>query len=360
MSIGSPKVKRLRRRFEWAAIVACVAFAAGTAPAHASSDCADPSKALGVSRVIEIDATGGPIFGSATKREKEPRFLAPDEVVLTFDDGPVPWVTQPILDTLDAFCTKATFFSVGEMALTHPAMTKEVLARGHTVGTHTWSHPNNLKRLPIEKAKDEIERGFAAVALAAGPGNTIAPFFRFPGLNDSDELLSYLQSRGIASFTVDVISNDSFIGTPSRIAERTLKLVKGHGGILLFHDLKKPTAKALPAILAGLKAQGFKVVHLTTKAPVVPLATLDAELQPILAKAASRDTIPFHGPIPEAKTAEGTAPEVSALVPPARLRISEPPVAAGDRQAASHPLRRHTTGVRNRRAARRRTAALQP
>ncbi len=75
------------------------------------------------------------------------------------------------------------------------------------------SHPNNLKRLSPEKAQDEIERGFAAVALGAATG--IAPFFRFPGLNDSDELLTYLQSRGIASFTVDVISNDSFIGSPS-------------------------------------------------------------------------------------------------------------------------------------------------
>ena len=101
--------------------------------------CPDPGKALGVSRVIEIDTSGGPIFGSATQRENEARFLADDEVVLTFDDGPVPWVTKPILDTLDQFCTKATFFSVGEMALSYPAMTKEVLARGHTVGTSSSS-----------------------------------------------------------------------------------------------------------------------------------------------------------------------------------------------------------------------------
>ena len=55
-----------------------------------------------------------------TKRTKETSFLEPKEVVLTFDDGPVPWVTTPILDTLDKFCTKATFFSVGEMALAYP------------------------------------------------------------------------------------------------------------------------------------------------------------------------------------------------------------------------------------------------
>lgn len=315
-----------------AAGVLAALVAGGASSAHA---CPDPAKALGVSRVIEIDAAGGPIFGSMTKREKEESFLAEGEVVLTFDDGPVPWVTKPILDTLDAFCTKATFFAVGEMALSYPAMIKDVLARGHTVGTHTWSHPNNLRRLKIDKAKDEIERGFAAVALAAS--SDIAPFFRFPGLNDSDELLTYLQSRSIASFTVDVISNDSFIGSASRITARTLKQTSARGGgILLFHDLKRPTAKALPAILAGLKAKGFKVVHLTAKAPVVPLATLDAELQPILAKARSRDLIPFYGPIPGPITPDDLAPTTSELAPPAKTRL-EAPLPAADTQASSEP-----------------------
>jgi peptidoglycan-N-acetylglucosamine deacetylase len=308
-------------------------FAITGAEPSPASPCAHPETALGVSRVVEIDTSGGPIFGSATRREKERDLLAENEVVLTFDDGPVPWVTKPILDTLDQFCTKATFFAVGEMALAHPAAMKDVIARGHTVGTHTWSHPNNLNRLSIENAKDEIERGFAAVALGAGTG--IAPFFRFPGLNDSDELLTYLQSRGIASFTVDVITNDSFIGSPQRIADRTLKLVTARrGGILLFHDLKRPTAKALPAILAGLKAKGFKVVHLRPKAEIVPLATLDAELQPLLAKAPASALIPIYGPIPSATTANGLAPAETDVVPPARSRLPE---ADASQQAATKP-----------------------
>lgn len=309
-----------------AAWVACAPW-----PAFA---CQDPAKALGVSRIIEIDTAGGPIFGSITRREKEASFLAPNEVVLTFDDGPVPWVTKPILDTLDKFCTKATFFSVGKMALTYPAMTKEVLSRGHTVGTHTWSHPSNLARLKPEKAHDEIERGFAAVALAAS--TDIAPFFRFPGLNDNDELLTYLQARGIANFSVDVISNDSFIGNPQRIADRTLREVTARrGGILLFHDLKRPTAKALPTILAGLKAKGFKVVHLRAKSDLVPLGTLDAELQPILAKAPAKHLVPFYGPIPPPQTVDGADPAVEELAPPARTRLEEPAPEAGDQQAAS-------------------------
>lgn len=347
IELESPALRVTRTLTAAAALAAWVA----SASASAAADCPESAKALGVSRVLEIDTTGGPIFGAVTKRDKEPSFLADGEVVLTFDDGPVPWVTQPILDTLDQFCTKATFFSVGEMALSYPDMTKEVLARGHTVGAHTWSHPNNLKHLTFDKAKDQIERGFAAVSLAAQ--TDIAPFFRFPGLNDSDELLSYLQSRGIASFTVDVISNDSFIGSPQRLADRTVKqVIARKKGIILFHDLKRPTAKALPAILASLKAHGFKVVHLRAKSPMVPLATFDAELQPILSKAAARNVVPFHGPIPAPRTAEGQDPAMTELVPPARTRLTEP-APATDRQASSEPLRRRkTTNIRNRRTRR--------
>lgn len=263
--------------------------AAATATAEIStskSKIANPSDAvqpLGVSRVVEIDASNGPLFGDMSKLHREDSFLGPKEIVLTFDDGPLPWITKSILDTLDRFCTKATFFAVGKMALAYPDSVKDVLERGHTLGSHTWSHPLNIGRLSFEKGKDEIERGFAAVALAAG--QPIAPFFRFPGLNDSDPLLNHLQSRGIATFTVDVISNDSFIGSPERLTVRLLdQTERRNGGILLFHDIKASTAKALPGILKELQARGYKVVHMRAKGPVVPVAALEAELAPVLTK----------------------------------------------------------------------------
>jgi peptidoglycan-N-acetylglucosamine deacetylase len=288
-----------------------------------SEGCQDPAKGLGVSRVIEIDTSGGPIFGDMTKRDKEPAFLEPKEVVLTFDDGPVPWITTPILDTLDKFCTKATFFSVGEMALAYPWVSKDVMARGHTLGTHTWSHPLSLRRLSLEKAKDQIDRGFAAVTLAAG--QPIAPFFRFPGLSDSNELLAHMQTLGIASFTVDVVSNDSYIGSPDRIADRVIKLAEARqGGILLFHDIKPATAKALPRILTELKERGFKVVHLKPKAPLAPIAGYDTELQAIMDKAPKKNQpVPFYGAVPPPKTVEGAEPALVQLAPAARPRVIE-------------------------------------
>lgn len=247
-----------------AAVVLALPF--GVNPAGA---CTDKAAGLGVARIVEIDASNGPIFGNLTSQSREVRFLGPKEVVLTFDDGPMPGITKSILDTLDRFCTKATFFSVGRMAIAYPAIVKEVIARGHTMGTHTWSHPMNMPRLAPAAARDQIDSGFAAVALAAE--QPIAPFFRFPGLSDSPVLMSYLQERGIAAFTVDVVSNDSYIGDVGRLVARTLERVEADkGGIILFHDIKHVTARALPTILSELKARGYKVVHMRAKTPYKP------------------------------------------------------------------------------------------
>ena len=257
-----------------AALIAAVLTALMHAGA-ASADCANPSTALGVKRIVEIDATGGPLYGSITHQHREPSFLKAKEVVLTFDDGPMPWVTKSILNTLDLFCTKATFFSVGRMALAYPATVKDVLARGHTLGSHTYTHPFRMPRMPFDTAMEEVERGFAAVTTAAG--QPIAPFFRFPGLADGQRLLAYLKARNMASFTVDVVSNDSYIQDPKMLADRTMdEIERRRGGIILFHDIKTTTAKALPDILARLKEAGYTVVHMTAKPGAEPMPSVMA------------------------------------------------------------------------------------
>ncbi len=315
-----------------------LALAGGSGALRASETCADPKGALGVERVVEIDASTGPLYGEISVLQREESFLKPREVVLTFDDGPMPWITKSILDTLDQFCTKATFFSVGRMAIAYPASIKDVLARGHTLGSHTWSHPLNLKRRGLERAVDEIERGFSAIAMAAE--QPIAPFFRFPGLSDSDPMMAHLQARGIAAFTVDVVSNDSYIGSADRLATYTLgQIEKRQGGIVLFHDIKSATAKALPVILAALKRQGYKVVHMRATAPFVPVDTYNADLEKLIAKsrpkaapegplisaAAAGDPaqphlLPFFGSAAVLKTLSGADAEVVTLAPPARPR----------------------------------------
>ena len=249
----------------------------GVVPSAAAADnCADPANALGVSRIVEIDTSNGPLYGAHSRFIREQSFLGPKEVVITIDDGPLPSFTRPILDALDTFCTKATFFTIGKMALAYPNMIKEEIARGHTVGSHTWSHPKNVGALPPEMGIDQIERGHAAVTLAAG--QPIAPFFRFPGLNDANHLLAHLQTRGIATFTVDAISNDSYIKSSEELVARIMSQVERHnGGIILLHDIKSVTAATMPAILQALKDGGYKVVHLRAKSTVAPVVALGDE-----------------------------------------------------------------------------------
>jgi peptidoglycan-N-acetylglucosamine deacetylase len=104
--------------------------------------CNNPD-ALGLSRVIEIDTTGGPAFG--TEHFKQYDFLRDKEVALTFDDGPWPGNTSRVLKALQDNCTKATFFEIGEHATWRPDLAKELAAAGMTIGSHTWSHCTDPK-----------------------------------------------------------------------------------------------------------------------------------------------------------------------------------------------------------------------
>src|SRR5436305_6937354 len=181
--------------------------AAATPPAPGIGTCDKPG-GMGLSRIVEIDSTGGPGFGF--EHFKQYDFLRAGEVVLTFDDGPWPENTPAVLRALADECLKATFFEIGKHATWHPEITKQVIEAGMTVGTHTWSHLD-LARNPyakdIEQAKAEIEMGISAVHMAAG-GGKVAPFFRFPALQHPPQLMSYLAERNIGVFSTDIDSRD--------------------------------------------------------------------------------------------------------------------------------------------------------
>ena len=305
--------------------IAALTLSLASAHAVGLQQCATNGSALGVSRIVEIDTSTGALFGAISTQVREARFLAPKEVVLTFDDGPMPPVTRSILDTLDRFCTKATFFSVGKMALAYPGTVKSILERGHTLGTHTWSHPLTLRRLSLEKSNEEIEKGFAAVTLAAG--EPIAPFFRFPGLSDSAPMLKHLQQRGIAAFTVDAVSNDSYISDPDRLLANALKEIEAQkGGIVLFHDIKPATARMLPKFLTELQKRGFTIVHMRAKSHVEPSPEYAAKLAPLLAKsektAAAPGLVPFYGLVKPGELAHGDTLPVTEIAPAVRIRAT--------------------------------------
>lgn len=249
------------------AILATSLLVSGISIARAA-DCADDPKTTGLSRTVAIDSTGGKQFGRLQYPKTAP--LRRMEVVLTFDDGPHGQHTKQILDTLDRHCVKATFFTVGRMALFMQVALKDAAKRGHTIATHTWSHPRDLSKIPVEEAKMEIEKGFVATSYALG--TPIAPFFRYPGLNDSPELNAYLASRDISVWSVDVVSDDTLPGTtPEQLINRAMERVRQmHGGVVLFHDLKAVTAEALDGFLTQLKLEGYKVVHVVSNSGYQP------------------------------------------------------------------------------------------
>src|SRR6202140_5438184 len=245
------------------------------AAAQPKTACATPD-ALGVSRVVEIDTTGGPGFGF--EHFKQFDFLADKEVVLTFDDGPWPANTPAVLKALADECTKAVFFPIGKHATYHPEILRLVAAAGHTVGAHTWSHANlNARKMTDQVAKDEIEKGYSAVKLALGAAPS--PFFRFPELQHGPAAMAYLGSRNVAIFSCDLDSFDFRAKNPEQIVNTVMtKLDRQGKGIILMHDFQKHTAEALPTLLRRLKAGGYKVVQMKAKAALQTLPEYDEAL----------------------------------------------------------------------------------
>lgn len=251
------------------------ASVAASGPALAQSGgaaCPNPN-ALGISRTVEIDTTGGPGFGF--EHFKQHDFLRNKEVLLTFDDGPWPVNTPAVLKALADHCLKATFFPIGKHATYYPEILKQVAEAGHTIGSHTWSHMNlGRKNVTKEQAKEEIEKGVSAVAIAIG--KPAAPFFRFPALQHPPELVTYLGERNIGMFSTDLDSFDFKARKPEQVIKSVMaKLNKFGKGIVLLHDFQHVTAEALPDLLNTLKAEGYKIVHMRAKDPVKTIAQYD-------------------------------------------------------------------------------------
>ena len=252
----------------WSAIAGLFALAGATASALAA-DCSGNPDALGTSRVIIVDPAEHPRIGAMQYHESLP--LEDKEVVLTFDDGPVPPYTNRVIETLAAECVKATFFMVGRQARAFPDMVRRVYNEGHTVASHSQNHPLIFTRLPMAGAENEIEQGRASVAAALGDERALAPFFRFPGLGRSNAIEEYLAAQGIMTWSADFLADDWRHITAQQVLTRALDRLDRKGkGVLLLHDIQPRTALALPVLLKALKARGYRIVHVVPSGPDRP------------------------------------------------------------------------------------------
>jgi peptidoglycan-N-acetylglucosamine deacetylase len=251
-------------------------------PARAET-CANPD-ALGTSRTIVVDPLEHPRIGTMQYSETLP--LRDKEVVLTFDDGPIPKHSNQVLDILAAECVKATFFVVGRMAREYPEGVRKLIKLGHSVGTHTENHPFGMDRLPIDHAQREIDDGIASTSAALGDAAQLSPFFRVPGLRRAPLIEAYAASKGLQMWSADFPADDWRPVSPQTVHNLALSRLKAKGkGILLLHDIQARTAAALPGILRDLKAEGYRIVHVeaaTPGKPKTPTNPQNWQLHPVL------------------------------------------------------------------------------
>src|SRR6476661_247600 len=233
-----------------------------------------PPGALGVSRTLVVDPNEHSRVGSIQYPETLP--LNDHEVVLTFDAGPVPRYTNPVLETLASECVKATFFMVGQMARAYPAMVRRVYDEGHTVANHTQNHP--IRKMSAAQAAREIEEGFASLREAIGDPQAVSPFFRIPGLLRQKSVEQYLATHGDMTWSADFVADDWTRINDSEVARRAISRIEARGkGILLLHDIHPRTVLALPEILNEFKSRGYKIVHVVPAAADRPKTASSAQ-----------------------------------------------------------------------------------
>jgi len=177
-------------------------------------------------------------------------------IALTFDDGPSAATTPRLLDMLAQRHIKVTFFVVGQMVEAHPEILQREAAEGHEIGNHTWDHPDLAKkpddvvRSQLQRTQDIIVQTLgAAPKLMRPPYGALAPKQR--------QWINKEFGYKIILWAVDPM--DWKRPGSAVVAQRILSQTRA-GDIILVHDIHPPTVDAMPAVLDGLLAKGFKFV----------------------------------------------------------------------------------------------------
>ena len=275
--IGSSVVFRTR---PWTVLL--LGLLTTASPAAFAAECPGHPGALGTSRTLVVDPHEHPRIGTMQYRETLP--LKDHEVVLTFDDGPLPKYSNQILQMLADECIKATFFIIGEQAKANPEGVRKLVAAGHTVGTHSMTHPLTFDRMPLDKAEAQINGGIEWTSAAMTDPSKLAPFFRIPGLMRAEGVENLLISRGIQVWSADFPADDWRHVSPDRVYQLAIQRLEAKGkGILLLHDIQPRTVAALPKIIRDLKARGYRIVHVvpaTADQPATPTTAVEWLLHP--------------------------------------------------------------------------------
>ena len=212
----------------------------------------------------------------------------PKQVALTFDDGPDPVWTPRILDILKAKNAPATFFVIGENAVSQPSLLNRIIREGSEIGNHSYTHPN-LAEVSDRGIELEVNATQRLIEAYTGRSTRLfrAPYFGDAEPTTQDELNpAYVaQTRGYLNVGLHADPNDWQRPGIQQIVSQTLGQIKqgtpdGPARIILLHDGggdRSQTVAALPAIIDGLRAQGFELVPISRLAGV----TRDAVMPPV-------------------------------------------------------------------------------
>jgi peptidoglycan/xylan/chitin deacetylase (PgdA/CDA1 family) len=332
----------------WMTVAAAFAGIFGGTAAGYAADCPGNPNALGTSRVLAVDALEHARLGTMQYAETLP--LADKEVVITFDDGPLPPYSTRALDILAHECVKATYFLVGSMARAYPDVAQRIYAEGHTIGTHSQNHPMTFNRMAMERVRSEVENGISSVGAVLGNPKAVAPFFRIPGLARTSQVESYLHEQGLMTWSADFPADDWKHIQASEILNRALRRIEAKGrGILLLHDIQPATVLALPALLHELKARGYRIVHIvpagfdrqkTATAPQdwMPIHRREGKQGwPRVVTANAKSAAPATAvPTPAGTTVSETRPEATSDAKPET--VPQPTVAPTDSLSATQSI----------------------
>jgi peptidoglycan-N-acetylglucosamine deacetylase len=236
-------------------------------------------------RRFEIDNRFGQIIDETYTRVPTPYVIgrtgaAPGKLALTFDDGPDRKWTPDILDILKDKNVKASFFVVGSNAEIYPELLQRIMAEGHDIGNHTFTHPN-LGELPSQLVRLEIN---ANQRLTEAVTERSMRLFRAPYLGDTDPTtgdeivpMEIAQSMGFTTVGVNVDPGDWQKRSPDEIIQRVLAQLdepdRAKGSIVLLHDSggdRSATVAALPKLIDTLRARGYTLVPVSELAGMTP------------------------------------------------------------------------------------------
>jgi len=247
-------------------IAACFASAQGT-DGGASPQTVQPTQAS--SPAPDHASTPGTASTPAPKAEQSPEALKPATyssahvdgpyIAMTFDDGPSPETTPRLLDILKQRNIKVTFFMIGQNAERNPDLVRRILAEGHEIGNHSWTHPQ-LSKLSDDRVTQEITKTQEAIKSASGfTPTTLRPPY---GAITARQRAWIENQFGLNIILWSVDPFDWKRPGPSVITQRILSGARP-GAIILSHDIHKQTVDAMPATLDALLAKGFKFLTIS-------------------------------------------------------------------------------------------------